>query len=254
MRLCLFIIVSVFSVFLGFNEKGYCMTDTYKIVNCDEVNNVCIIRDKYLKYGLADKDLNIILPVEYSNISKNKDEYGNYRITAKNIQSGIANSKGQIILEPIYRSITSSRVNGKYQIQDSNFNIGLADAKTGNIDIKPAYDFIAAYDNGDYNVHKDSLNGVVSHNTLKLIVPVEYASIYLLNGGKYYRLEKSISFLNSEGLKEAKEVYGIVDTQGKVVVPLDCSWIEKGISSYKYPVLRNGKEFIFDAKTGKLSN
>lgn len=154
----------------------------------------------------------------------------------------MVNSNGKIIIKPIFHSIINSRINNKYQVQDSNYNIGLADAKTGNMDIEPAYDFIGSYDNGDYNVSKNSLNGVVSHSTLKLIIPVKYASIYLFNGNKYYRLETS------------KEVYGIVDTQGKVVVPLDCSWIEKGISSYKYSVHRNGKEYIFDAKTGKLSN
>ena len=230
------------------------MADTYKIVSCDEANNVCIIRDNYLNYGMSDKNLNIILPVEFMNISKHKDAYENYSITTKNRLSGIVNSKGKVIIEPIFYSITSSRIDDKYQIQTSNFKIGLADAKTGHIDIKPEYDFIGSYENGDYNVSINLSNGVISHRTLKLIVPVEYSSIYLLNGNQYYRLEKSISFVNSEGLKETKDVYGIVDTQGRVVVPLDCSWIEKGIASYKYPVFRNGKKFIFDAKTGKLIN
>lgn len=49
------------------------MADTYKIVSCDEANNVCIIRDNYLNYGMSDKNLNIILPVEFMNISKHKD-------------------------------------------------------------------------------------------------------------------------------------------------------------------------------------
>lgn len=38
MRLYLLLIISMFSIFLGSNERGFCMTDAYKIVNCDEVN------------------------------------------------------------------------------------------------------------------------------------------------------------------------------------------------------------------------
>ena len=254
MKKFLLLIITIFLIFGGINKRGYCMTNSYKIINCDEINNICIIRDKYLNYGLSDKDFNILLPLEYTKISKNKDEYGNYQITAKNMKSGIVNAKGKIIIEPIYYSISKSGINGKYQIQDTNFKVGLADAKTGNIDIKPEYDFIGNFENGDFNIEINSLNGVISHNSLKLIIPTEYSSIYLLNGNKYYRVEKTIVFSNNEGLKDTKDVYGIIDTQGKISVPIDCSWIDKGIPSYRYQVHRNGKVFTFDAKTGKLSN
>ena len=47
----------------------------YKILKYNEDTGICIIRDKYLNYGLSDKDFNIILPTEYMNISfcKNGD-------------------------------------------------------------------------------------------------------------------------------------------------------------------------------------
>ena len=97
----------------------------YKIVKTNEETNICIIRDKYLNYGLSDKDLNIILPAEYMNIQFCKDGDTNILLTKKDKNGipkyGIANKEGKIIIEPIYGSIKYNKTKDKYVLVSDTF-------------------------------------------------------------------------------------------------------------------------------------
>lgn len=118
----------------------------YKITKRNEETGICIIVDKYLNYGLADEEFNIILPVEYMQISFCKDGDENINLVKKdengNPKYGRANKNGKIIIEPKYDSIRLL-TNGTYELRSDNKKYS-ADPKTGNLDIKPD-------DSEDYN-------------------------------------------------------------------------------------------------------
>lgn len=116
----------------------------YKILKYNEDTGICIIRDKYLNYGLSDKDFNIILPTEYMNISFCKDGDTNILLQKKDENGtpkyGITNKEGKVIIEPIYTSIRSSKkFPNNYELCDGDtFNIDsqellLADINTGRL-------------------------------------------------------------------------------------------------------------------------
>lgn len=110
----------------------------YKIVKTNEETNICIIRDKYLNYGLSDKNLNIILPAEYMNIQFFKNSDTNILLTKKDKNGipkyGIADKYGKIIIEPIYGSIKYNKTKDKYVLVSDTFNPDekiLVDINTG---------------------------------------------------------------------------------------------------------------------------
>ena len=116
------------------------MNELYKITKCNETTGVCIIRDKYLNFGLATKSGNVIITPQYRYISQFKDSDSNYSLTTKDNKTGIADKYGKIIIEPKYSLIMPSRVKGKYQIQEKiGGKVGMADIKTGHIDLEPIF-------------------------------------------------------------------------------------------------------------------
>ena len=232
-------------------QKDTKMNPEYKVLHCNNAGIGCIVRNNVLKYGLSDNNGNILLQFEFSNISIAKDGSSNF-ILVKNTKTGIADANGKIVIPCDYLRITQFENTDKYTIQPSwDNNIGLADMKTGHINIEPVYQRIYRMTNGAYLVEKDDKQGIFN-NDYKLIVPPEYSFIMLFPGNKYYRLHKEVTFTNAEGLPQNQDKYGIADTKGNLVVPVDCSWIDKNLSSYKQNVIKNGKNYVFDAKNGKL--
>ena len=222
----------------------------YKIFKCNE-EGTCIVRNKVLKSSIADKDANVLLPFEYSSISIATDGSNNF-ILRKDNKTGIADKNGKIIIPCEYLLIIHLKNTGKYKIKpDWSENVGLADMKTGHIDVPPVYQYIAPMQNGAYLVENNDKQGVLNEN-FKLIIPAEYYFIMLFPGHKYYRLHKVVTFTNQEGLPQTQDKYGIADINGNIVVPVECSWIDKNLSSYKQKVIKDGKNYIFDAKTGVL--
>ena len=132
------------------NEKEY------KILKCNEETNVCIIVDKYLNYGLADKDLNIILPCEYMKISFCPDNNSDFLLQKKSDAGipkyGIANKNGQIIIEPKCESVRYSKQQNKYELKIGGesflFNDG---AEIKNSETKPTQQDSNVTDNEYYN-------------------------------------------------------------------------------------------------------
>lgn len=229
------------------------MDNNYKIVKCNEETKVCIIRDKYLNYGLSDKELNIILPAEYMNITFCKDGDTNIEIVKKDESGcpkyGRTDKFGKIIIPPMYSSIRSSNIKGKYNI-DLNGR-GLADMVTGQIYVKPGvYECIYELRNNQLSVEsKEHKEGVLDTN-YKLLIPAEYRQINLMNGDKYYRVNK---------LQGSEVIYGIIDTKGIFILPFEYSWIDEagkidaaGKPVYNYTVTKGNKNYTFNSLTGEL--
>ena len=227
-----------------------------KIIKCENSSNVCIVRNKKLYYGLADKESKLVVPMEYTNIKLIPNEE-NYLLEKKSKTGeflyGIANQKGEITVPPVYHSIVKTEIAGKYKFQPNwDFKYGLLDGKTGNIDIEPVYNYFYRLKNGDYSVEKNFKEGIISSD-FKVIIPAEYYKVYAMTGDKYYTLHKEVNFINEEGLPDSKFIYGIADRTGKLVVPLECSWVEHGIASHNYRVTKDGKTYVFDSNTGTFN-
>lgn len=226
----------------------------YKTLKCNDASGACIIRDKILKYGIADKNGNIILPVEYSNISIAKDQNNNF-ILQKDSKTGIADSNGKIIIPCEYLTIRKlANTDDKYLIQpDWAEKFGIADMISGHIDIKPQYDNIAVMRNGTYLVEMNGNQGVINKN-FKLIIPAQYYHIMLYKGDRYYRLHKEVNIKNKEGFDEAVDRFGIADSNGRLVVPVECTYIDKNYSSNYQKFVKDGLNYIFDLTTGNISS
>ena len=214
---------------------------------------------KYLKYGLTDKNLNTILPTEYDNISFCKGNDTNIEIIKRDSNGdrrvGRTNKYGKIIIEPIYSSISRSKVNGKYQVRVDGFpnNLGLADIQTGHIDVEPQYSCIDQLKNDQILVEKFVGNvaqyGVLDKN-YKLIIPIKYDDIRLMNGHKYYRAR----------VKTLIYRYAILDVNGKIILPLEYTWIdEAGITNkdgsprFDYTIVKDSVSYKFNSLTGEVT-
>ena len=100
--------------------------------------------------------------------------------------------------------------------------------------------------------HEKTHEEGIVNNKYELIIPTEYRQINLMNGDKFYRVNK---------LNGSEVIYGIIDINGKFILPLEYSWIDEagktdagGKPIYNYDVVKkDGKRYIFNSLTGKLN-
>lgn len=215
----------------------------YKVIKCDEQSGVCIARDKVLRYGLMTRDNKLLTQFEFSRI---KNVSSNLYLVTKNNKDGLIDNQGQIVLEPNYQ-IRPSRIEKTLQYSlpfDDNF--GLISLKTGQVLIKNEYSNIIKDSAGNYIVEKNfsqNQNGVLNSEG-KQIIPTEYYFIMLMNGNKYYRLDKEVNNTDK---------FGVADLNGKIIVPVECSWIDKKPNGFIYGVKKNDGSYKFNAQTGSLT-
>ena len=249
----LFVLI-LFTAGASFAKETTNKQEEYKTLKCNETSGACIVRDKVLKYGIKDKNGKIVLPVEYSHISLSKDGSNNF-VLVKDNKTGIANASGKLIIPCKYLSVIRlKKGTNKYIVQSVwGEHYGLADMKTGNIDIQPIYQHISLMRNGAYLVEWYGKKGVINQE-FHSIIPSQYYFIMLFPGDMYYRLHKEVTVTNKEGLKETIDRFGIADLKGRFVVPVECSHVDKNKSSYKQKVVKDGQTYIFDVSTGNLSS
>ena len=215
----------------------------YKDIKCDKQSGVCIARDKTLRYGLMSRDNKLLTQFEFSRI---KNVNSNLYIVTKNNKDGLINNQGQIILEPNYQ-IRPSRIENTLQYSlpfDDKF--GLISLKAGQVLVKNEHSNIIKDNAGNYIVEKNfsqNQNGVLNAEG-KQIIPSEYYFIMLMNGNKYYRLHKEINNVDK---------FGVADLNGKIIIPVECSWIDKNPSGFIYNVKKNDGNYKFNAQTGSLT-
>ncbi len=215
----------------------------YKVIKCDKQSGVCIARDKTLRYGLMSRDNKLLTQFEFSRI---KNVNSNLYIVTKNNKDGLINNQGQIILEPNYQ-IRPSRIENTLQYSlpfDDKF--GLISLKAGQVLVKNEHSNIIKDNAGNYIVEKNfsqNQNGVLNAEG-KQIIPSEYYFIMLMNGNKYYRLHKEINNVDK---------FGVADLNGKIIIPVECSWIDKNPSGFIYNVKKNDGNYKFNAQTGSLT-
>ena len=162
--------------------------------------------------------------------------------------------QGKVIKNQSEYILTTSRIDGMLRVaQPFSDQFGLVDKNIGMIVIEPKYNsiYLDAAGNFEVSVGFNDI-GIISKDYVIIVEP-KYYFINLLNGNMYYRLHDVQIIKNKFGLEQEIDKFGVVDIAGNMIIPVDCSWIDKTSNSYEYKIIRNGKEFVFNSKTGILN-
>ncbi|MCH8903667.1 MAG: WG repeat-containing protein [Bacteroidetes bacterium] len=148
------------------------------------------------KFGIIDKENNIVLPAEYYCISRFINGMAIVKKKFSELRSGMINNKGEVIIPLIYRAIVNDYHCGGSRLREEHFNEGLIavqlDDKWGFVDFEG-----------------------------KLIVPIEYDYVFHFENG-----------FATVGMKNEEDIliYGLIDKKGDLIVPLEYDWIGRPYS------------------------
>lgn len=225
-----------------------------KIKKCYDSIDRCVVRDRFY-LGLADKQGNLIVPCEFFDIRYIEGSKASFSVS-KGSDLGIIDKDGHFLTQLTEGWHLGFQVHDNYykiqnRLSSGMDNYGLIDVNSGKILIPMEYGSIFFDKVGNYSVLKNGFEGVISKD-FNVIISPKYHFIMLLAGNKYYRLHLEEKFKNSEGLSNTRDLFGISDVNGKSVVPTDCTWVSKGVSTYNIEVTRNGKNYIFNSSNGSL--
>ena len=198
------------------------------------------------KYGVKNKDGNIIIPVEYDDISSfDWIDNRQYIYLIKGNKEGLADLDGKIIIPVEYDDISSfDEINNRQYIYlTKGDKEGIADLD-GKIIIPAEYDDISGFDNIDgrqcFYLTKGDKEGLAGING-KILIPIEYDDISgfdNIDGRQYIYLTK--------GDKE-----GLADFNGKIILPVEYD----NISEFDIPgyiEISKGDKIGLADKNGKI--
>jgi len=159
---------------------------------------------------------------------------------------GYANPKGEVVIQPQWRSVNFFR-NGKAVVSvDDRSGYCIIDT-SGNYIIPPNFHWRhqwAGWDKTDLNVYDDSGHYGLADTNGHLIIPMRYAAYYdygplrLLNTDNPWH--KPAIVIKKDGKA------GIIDTEGHVLLPFDYEVVSLTMFSYLNP------DYIFVKKDGKV--
>ncbi len=188
--------------------------------------------------GLLDSNFKQILPTEFEDI---KDGYKDNVYILKNNKMGIANNKGEILLQPEYEEITNS--NKHIQVKK--------EGKKGLLTHELTVFIPCEYDNITYYIdsftperpftafQKNKLTGVFDEKGKEIIPPL------------YEEIDLYDSRDNIVAKKAGK--YGVIDLQHKIIINFDYDLIEKVYTESEMYIrlTKNNKQGV-GSKTGEL--
>lgn len=188
-----------------------------------------------LKLGVIDKNGTEILPADYDDISFDKE----FIIVQSGGKYGCFDKSGKMIYKPVYDSITmlpgknSAIVYLGERPQIINYK--------GEVELSDKYDSIAFYDSeyGDamIEVCLKGKYGFLKKSDLTVAVPTEYDGVSVFKNG-YVVVKKG-------------EKYGIIDKEGKQLVPLDYDYMWMSDNGTHTVVAKGDKYGVID-KEGKI--
>jgi hypothetical protein len=179
------------------------------IVGEDSYRDISIVK-KGLRYGLIDKNKQIILPIEYDNIRY--QHLGTYFYITKNNLTGVVTDEGYLNIPIMYESILydwKENVSDEYDcfIVQKNKKLGSVDYYN-NIIIPIEFDGISnwvEYGPDAHYVKKNNLYGLIDYNSGELIIPVIYDGLRVCD--KYCIEVKKNGH------------YGVVSQKNKIIIP-----------------------------------
>lgn len=166
----------------------------------DMLGLVLVVKDKKGKVGAMDQAGNVIIPFEYEMVLPQGDNF--YQVI-KNRKTGLADQSGQEIIPPKYDDLMQIE-NGLYKAILSGKE-GIIDPAIGEFLIEPEYEYISRADRYYQTKRNDRL--VLFDLQFQEIELPDY-ELMIYQGDGYLGVEEN-------GKR------GIVDIQGKVLVPIE---------------------------------
>jgi len=213
-------------------------------------------------YGMVDSNGKVLADTIYSSIRRRRDANLIDLTTAIRSKVGLMDLKGNILLKPVYDYIGNFE-NGFTSI-GLNDKQGIID-KGGMVIIEPIYESVI-YKKPYYTVKRDGKYGILS-SAGKVIVPIDYNSIYPVGNNFYFEkgLDKGLMTADKKVFKQLKyqeiipsygalvikedEKYGVIDSSGKIIIPVVYESIEQRQSFLRDGTLKakkGGKSLFID--------
>ena len=256
--LSVYVLLLCYSLRVSAQNGTFINLNDYRTSELNDTLNILISEN--LKFGIATKDGKLLIPVEYDDLSKavyTDNSYGKelFFLLSKDNKWGIASNK-RVYVEPQYDDLLYSA--GKMLSYEKDGKIGVVTLKGRDI-LHPEYDivkfysnswfspcdFIAACKNGQW-----SITGYHNLNQVDVAFDDVDASddseCRVTIGGGDYALTSA--FFGGYANLSQNELYGMVDPQGNIVVPVEfdkVSDIGRDIfvveKNELYGLYRNGK-------------
>ncbi len=191
-----------------------------------------IARFDWKKNGVIDSKGNIIIPFEYSGISKNKNQF----IATQNNQKRLLDYYGKPLLKNSYEDLYY--LSQKYIKIKSNGLYGIL--KLNGEELFPAeYEEINHYSSQDWFLLNQNGKTVIKDNEGKRVFGKQYTSIT--------KLDYDFKYI----LAEKKGKYGIINKYNDIVAPFIFDAVNKEYDNRLFTVQENGKwgiySILFDA-------
>ena len=249
----------------------------FDYVHLSRAHNSCWrVHDNSDRYGIADKDLNVIIPCEYDDIKGSPDPWeGNYPdywegsceegkapfYLKRNGKWGVADYRGKELVPCDYDKI---RLSGQYNVQIV-VKDGKYDLRIDGRDCHLSYDEIAPVRGGVFRVKKDGKYGCIDMN-LNELSPCIYDGIDMMSGfgdeelirvfhdsSDFYQGEKGFKFWwknESDGLIPVKKdgKYGLMDNKGNLVAECKYDMVDYGLRKKDKLIL-----VMYDGNMGLLA-
>ena len=245
------------------NEKGQSFLIDKSLVRFDYAhlsrayNSCWRVLDNSGRYGIADKDLNVIIPCEYDDIKGSPDPWeGNYPdywegscedgkapfYLKRNGKWGVVDYRGKELVPCDYDKI---RLSGQYNVQIV-VKEGKYDLRIDGRDCHLSYDEIAPVRGGVFRVKKDGKYGCIDMD-LNELSPCIYDGVDMMSGfgdeelirvihisSNFYQGDKGFKFWRKnepDGLIPVKKdgKYGLIDNRGNRVAECKYDIVDYGL-------------------------
>jgi len=239
-------------------SKNKIKREAFKVVKGSAINLI-VMKDN--KFGLTDAQGNLVVPVQFDNITY--DYLRKFYKLKSGKLVGLYFPGEKVTTDIVYDEILPD---GMSLIAIKDKKRGLMDYK-GNILVPIEYDQLNDYSYGRYKVVKDKKNGIVSKEG-KILIPLEYDSVdsFAFTFKDLFKVEKGgkkgvvnsenkiiipIEFEFVDDIHSLIEVvtperkFGLYTPQGEVVAPVEYDWIKRSETQ--------GSRVLFLIKDGKYT-
>jgi hypothetical protein len=218
---------------------------SYDYVNLLAVGNFLVFKNG--KSGIVDKNLKIIIPLEYDHLEAGKwalteldygrenfISFGGFRkdftIAYKNGRAGIINKSNDVIIPFQFDIIKNLKNQDEIFVVGENKKYGMINLK-GEIITPIIYDAIYKYDSqlSYINVELDGKHGLLNELG-ELIIPIEYEDYIYYENGFFTPRKNGLS--------------GAINTNNEIIIPFNYDRVERLNESFL--VLKNEKFGIID--------
>ena len=169
---------------------------------CDEKGNeFAIVQDTNKKFGIIDKNANLLLKPIYDEISSFYNGYAKIRLKDK---FGLIDSKFKVVVKPIYDGIEEYPYDTIVTKLNSKYGCISRDLK---VVIKPIFDRIYLQSEGLKRVELNGKWGYIDKNCKIIVKPIYDYAYDFINGVAKVIKSKKIGYINKDGKFISKPIY-----------------------------------------------